>query len=46
VKSKGAFLWEDPDQDFASKIAQIMAYQRNGTLVRKISYYDDRRKKR
>ena len=42
----GAFLWEDQDQDFLSKIAEIMAYQRNGTLVRRIGFHDNRPEKR
>ena len=46
VSTWGAFLWEDPDQDFWSKIAQIMVYQRNGTLVRRIRYHDNRCEKR
>ena len=41
-----AFLWGDPDQDFWSKITQIMAYQRHRILVRRISYHDNRREKR
>ena len=36
----GAVLSEDPDHDLGSKITRIMVHQRNGFLVRGISYHD------
>ena len=29
---KGAFLWEDPDNDLRSKIPQVTVHKRNGIL--------------
>ena len=31
--AKGAFLWDDPEQDQWSKITQIMAHQRNREIL-------------